>query len=232
MNSSRVISYSSLTVKRLRLSLFFLALLIAGCSRTTLVVGGKVPTEATARQVLLAGLDSSASNRQLLPLETGDVATLSLVLDQDTAWMTIWKIDSDVAEIFPGPYPDSDEDLLREITPHLAMLSGRDNTYLQKLLVAMAARAAKCSGRCVIFIATDGFCEGMSVDDHKLMRSAIQSLADNKHVVGVFVEGVNPVNMAAMRTDFSPVASKLQFLPAGKIDSGLVSDLLKAGGAN
>ena len=192
----------------------------------------RMPTEESAAAVIFDILDSSASDRPDLPTHVEERGKLALAVDAGSTWLTAIRFDSEAQEIFSGPMPDSDEELLAQLAPALAKYSPHDNTYINLPFTCVADRASHCSGRCVIVMSSDCYGEGMTRAMWEELNCAAQKLADNSHFVAVFIEGANPANMARMRLGLAPLSKKLQFVSSGALDVNLIADLVRTGGVH
>jgi hypothetical protein len=189
----------------------------------------RLELEQTAEAVLFVASNTSTSARDLLPAAVAEAGTAPLHLPGST-WLTVFRFDNRIREVFCRPLPASSEALLDELVPHLAPLSGQDNTYLDQALETVTARIQACQGRCVLVLHHDGHTEGMAPAGHDIVRACASRLARHPRLVAVFVVGVEPSQMAEVRRDFAPVTPKLRFVPAGGLDYALIAELLRSGG--
>lgn len=221
--SNRLNAYSKCSI----LGLFITATVLSvsvGCSPRA--GGGPVLSEQTAPFVFDWILDTSASNRAYVGLEIGSMGTVSLYLDSRNHWLNVYRCDSSTLEIRSDVPPHSDEELIKEVVPRLAPLSGKDNTLLHVALSVVTDRVATRSGKTVIVLASDGYGEGMDANARQTLRAVAATLAKNERVLAVFLEGVAPANVLQLRRDLQPISSKLRFVGAGRLDSAVINSLV------
>lgn len=184
-------------------------------------------TESMASASLFEVIDTSVSNRQSVPILAEELATAQLQLDEKLSWLTVFRDDSDVQELFSGPLPGSDEVLLTELVPKLATFASHDNTYLDKAFAVLAKRVPACKGKSAIVVGTDGFCEGMSNEQHSSVQESARKLAASPTLQAVFIEGVNPANMAMLRRDLAPLGERVHFIAIGTLNQNNVAQYLE-----
>lgn len=185
----------------------------------------RLHTEQDSPGVVFGGNDTSISDRQQMASSVEDFAQFQLGLNPDT-WLTLFRFDSSVKELYCGKLPDSDEDLLRILIPNLKPISDHDDTYLEKLFGEIAKRTRDCRGNYVVIVATSGFMEGMTLAQHKSLTASAKILAKGKKCKAVFFIGTKPANIATLRRDLAPLGKRVQFPPKGMPDSGLINSLL------
>jgi len=228
MSAPRRTRGSTVRMAAMAVILGAILLISAGCKRSG---SATLDTEQSSSVVIEAVLDTSASNRDNLPKETDELANLTLRVDSSSSWLSVFRIDSDLRQLHDGPIPDSGEAFLSDLLPALQPLTGKDNTYVQRALVAVSERLRGISGQAVVILWTDWYCEGMTASDHSTLTNAAKELANNRQVRAVMVVGAAPSNTEALHKDLAPLAKKLRVFQAGSLDEQLVADLLASGGA-
>jgi len=204
----------------------------AGLSLTYLFIRPQQPSHILTPQNAPLGIyvaqDSSASNRDLMGDETVSTGGLVNAADASRTVITVDRFDSDVEEIYSGS-GITDEEYYASVGKKLLPVSNHDGTRIDLAVSSMLARVRSAGGRSALVIATDGWGEGMDAHAWSDLTAMAKELAASPKVVLVTMMGVRPVNVLKLRRVLAPLAAKLEFVDAGKLDASRVVDLLERG---
>lgn len=198
-----------------------------GCAPARSTKPFAVPSEITAPTLLWAGLDTSASNRPRLVGEVQFLVELAVQLDANRDWVTVVRVDANLREIYSYLAPQRSSDFVSEIVPKLKPLSGSDGTQEDLFWTEAARRAKAAHGPVVILFASDGFAEGATQEGAHRIREAATAIAQNPHVIGVFVVGLDPANELRVRSSLAPLLTARKLVTAD-VDRRLETTVLAA----
>jgi uncharacterized protein with von Willebrand factor type A (vWA) domain len=161
---------------------------------------------------LVCGIDTSGSAQADLGAYAKvvcDAAACTLAPGRDS--LTIFRFDTDVAEIYGPNVPESPDQFQEKIVNLLKEKRQGRGTHPAAFFSA-AAEAAESSDNIVTVVClTDGGIDGQTEAGADEMAHAAHSLASNPKVIAVVVAGTKPGTRERYRQLLAPLSGKLTF---------------------
>lgn len=212
-------------MQKVRLGSALAILLVVLCA-LFLRKGANRPRPLGRPATLLASINTSGSSANELPPSKEFVVSAAMALPAGTR-LVIDRFDRRTENVFEGPVPADEDDLLSTVGPRLKVRSGLDDT-LTDLLVARAEQVVRAArGPVAVAILGDGYSEGVTPAGHAAIRAAAARLAADPKFVGLYVVGAEPAARAQIRQDFAPLGSRLAFMELSD-DPSAIADALEA----
>ncbi len=182
-----------------------LALTISGCSQAPNPSSGQVGTTGEKENLCIA-LDTSGS------AEASRLAYLksmrSLVVDSRFANLTLFRFDSNPAEIYSGTVMPNEEEASVFLAKYVKYSAGTEGTNLLKLLNLIDKQVKRTARPTEIVILTDCGFENMPNKELEETKLLVKTWTDNPKIKSIVVKGVADGNREKLRALFDAAADK------------------------
>lgn len=182
-----------------------LVLTLAGCSQAPSHSSGQVG-EAEASQNLCIALDTSGS------AEASRVTYLkamrSLVVDNRYANLTLFRFDSNPAEIYSGKVMPNEEEASVFLAKYVKYSAGTEGTNLLKLLNLIDKQVKRTDRPTEIVILTDCGFENMPNKELEETKVLVKTWTSNPRIKSIMAKGVADGNREKLRALFDAAADK------------------------
>jgi len=183
---------------RLASVMFVMAAMNEGCT----------PHDGRRPITVVMGWDTSTSNRARLPEGTRLGVRLIRQLDPVIDRITLYRVDSEVAEFYNGHPPASREALqrllIRELGPPPAQAVTRPAVFWREALTAVQVRQE----RSVVVFITDGQNDDQSGAAIQELHTTVHALAKERKVERVCIWGVENAQRRVLKRDFAPLGDR------------------------
>lgn len=174
---------------------------------------------------LISGIDTSGSEREKNANGASNMgrgiallAKLGARLDSDRDDLTVFRVDRETLEFYDQLAPQSREKFQWRLINQTKDAAPKGGTIPWKYWDKAADRAALSKVPVIVCLFTNGDCDDLSEAAHLSMRQSAQKLADNPHVVAVYVFGAQAKNWNAVKDDFAILGERLHVQNPDEMD--------------
>jgi len=183
----------------------FLVLLLSGCTQVPNESPGQSNQTGTKPHLCIA-LDTSGS------AEASRITYLkvmrSLVVDERFADLTLFRFDSNPAEIYSGKMMPNEEEASVFLAKYVKYSAGTEGTNLLKLLSLIDKQIKRTNHPTDIIILTDCGFENMPNKELEETKLVVKSWTSNPNVRSIVAKGVADGNREKLRALFEAAADR------------------------
>lgn len=159
---------------------------------------------------VIAGFDTSGSNRGTLNAQTGAAAGFLRQLDSDRDRLVAYRVDRSCEEFYDSRLPEGLESLMGILLSGVEREAARPGTRPASFWNVCLERISRSREAVAVLLLTDGQVDDQSPAARAAIKRAADRLARNKRVKRVAIWGVTPPNRELIRRLMGVLGDRLE----------------------